>query len=450
MSMLPRLKPREFYDLVIEVAIVRPGPIQGDMVHPYLKRRAGLEKAEYPSPEVQAVLERTLGVPIFQEQVMELAIVAAGFTPGEADALRRSMGGWERHGSIERFRRKLIEGMRARNYSLEFAERIFRQIQGFGEYGFPEAHSSSFALLVYDSAWLKCHEPAAFTCALLNSQPMGFYAPAQLVRDAREHGVEVRPVSIGSSDYYCTLERRDDGEPALRLGFCLVKSLSEAAARRVPIVRAEQPFASVQDLAERAKLDRGDLEALAAAGSLSRLSGDRHRAFWEVAGIAKPLPLAPGSRQPNERVEGTPLLRPPSPWETMLADYESLSLTLGTHPMGLIRDRSPGKSWARAADLASLPSGTAVSVAGIVLMRQHPGSAKGVTFVTIEDETGSMNIIVWPKLGDLQRRPLVESRLLEVTGELQREQSVTHVIAHRLVDRSGLLGDLLARSRDFH
>lgn len=450
MSMLPRLKPENFYDLVIEVAIVRPGPIQGDMVHPYLKRRANLEKVGYPSPEVEVVLKRTLGVPIFQEQVMELAIVAAGFTPGEADALRRSMGGWERHGSIERFRSKLIEGMRARNYSVEFAERIFRQIQGFGEYGFPEAHSSSFALLVYDSAWLKCHEPAAFTCALLNSQPMGFYAPAQLVRDAREHGVEVRPVDVEASDYYCTLERRDDGEPALRLGFCLVKSLSEAGAQRIPAARATRPFASVQDLAERAKLDRGDLEALAAAGALAHLSGHRHRAFWEVAGIDRPLPLAPGHRQPNEMVEGTPLLRPPSSWETMLADYGSLRLTLGTHPMQLIRDRLPEEPWARAADLASLPSGAAVSIAGIVLMRQHPGSAKGVTFVTVEDETGSVNVIVWPKLGDLQRRPLIESRLLEVSGELQREQSVTHVIAHRLVDRSELLGTLLARSRDFH
>ncbi|MGB6450303.1 MAG: error-prone DNA polymerase, partial [Steroidobacteraceae bacterium] len=284
MSMLPRLRPKEFYDLVIEVAIVRPGPIQGDMVHPYLRRREGSEPVEYPGPEVREVLKRTLGVPIFQEQVMQLAIKAAGFTAGEADNLRRAMAAWKRHGDIGRFQAKLVSGMRARNYSEEFALRICKQIQGFGDYGFPESHACSFALLVYDSAWLKYHEPAAFTCALLNSQPMGFYAPAQLVRDAREHGVEVRPVRIDASEWECTLEPRDaeprdldaaslPSQPALRLGLCLVKSLSQAAAERIAAARAERPFVSVQDLARRAALDRDDLEALAAAGALAPLSG---------------------------------------------------------------------------------------------------------------------------------------------------------------------------------
>lgn len=450
MSMLPRLKPKEFYDLVIEVAIVRPGPIQGDMVHPYLKRRANSALVEYPSPAVKDVLQRTLGVPIFQEQVMQLAIVAAGFTSGEADALRRSMGGWERHGNLDHFKSKLIEGMRARHYDEEFAQRLFRQIKGFGEFGFPESHAVSFALLVYDSAWLKCHEPAAFTCALLNSQPMGFYQPAQLVRDAREHGVEVRPARVGSSDYDCTLEGRMDGEPALRLGLRLVSSLSEAGAKRIPKARAFQPFISAQDLAERAALDRGDLEALAAAGALAELSGHRHRAFWEVAGTEKPLPLAPPHRKPNDAVEGVPLLHAPTPWENVLADYRSLGLTLGAHPMKLLRDELPESEWLRACDLTRLSSGASVSVAGIVLMRQHPGSAKGVTFVTVEDETGPVNIVVWERIGDRDRRPMIESTLLEVEGELQRENGVTHVIARHLIDRSPLLKDLIARSRDFH
>lgn len=432
MSMLPRLKPREFYDLVVEVAIVRPGPIQGDMVHPYLKRREGQEPVVYPSADVEEVLKRTLGVPIFQEQVMQLAIVAAGFTPGEADELRRSMGGWEREGDLARFEPKLIGGMLERGYEEAFARRIFQQIKGFGEYGFPEAHATSFALLVYDSAWLKHYEPAAFACALLNSQPMGFYAPAQLVRDAREHGVEVRPVCIEASDYDCTLERRIDGEPALRLGLCLVKSLSQKGAKRIPSVRAERAFANVQDLAERAALDRGDLEALAAAGALAELSGNRHLAFWEVAGIERPLPLALSS----DVDEGSPLLHAPTPWQSVIADYQSIGLTLGAHPMKLLREELPDLDWSRAADLARLANGAAVRVAGLVLMRQHPGSAKGVTFLTLEDETGPVNIIVWERIGNEQRRPMVDSRLLEVQGELQRAEGITHIIARRLIDRS--------------
>ncbi len=874
MAMLPRLQPRNYYDLVIEIAIVRPGPIQGDMVHPYLKRRQSGEPVSYPKEEVEAVLKRTLGVPIFQEQVMQLAIAAAGFTPGEADALRRAMGAWKRTGGIEHFREKLIGGMKTRGYAEEFAERLYQQMLGFGEYGFPEcvvgdtrvvdadtgkwltideiisgqariratlacdeklrlrkravvavsasgkkrvwrlktalghsivataehpfmtlagwrhlgklragdhvavartlplslrrrwprhkvlvladliaegnlchpstfffytiahwhwkefvkaverfpntravvkyhrdclcvrvrridrhhpigavewvkalgiwghgarekflpaevfelcdanvalllarlwegdggfsatghaaydtascrlarevqhlllrlgivarvcrrlrayrgkkidyyvvtitgeeplqrfwrrigrrfldlekrqrsealsvrgggrmsqdivpvevgsiirrerdkqglswvaigretglcvreiqtrggakigfrrsvigrlakcldspelshlansdvfwdriveikvvgeretydlqidgnhnfladnfivhnSHSASFALLAYDSAWLKCHEPAAFTAALLNSQPMGFYAPAQLVRDARTHGVEVRPVDVCVSVWDCTLERRKDGQPALRLGLRLVKSLSRSGADRLVEARLQQPFASVKDLAARAALDRGDLEALAAAGAFASLSGNRHLAFWEVAGTERPLPLeAVLVDAPNEAThEPTPLLRTPTEGERIVADYASIGLTLGRHPLALLRESLQSKQLLSACELGGLPHGRPVRTAGIVLMRQRPGSASGVTFLTLEDETGQVNIIVWERIGEEYRLPLVESRLLEVHGELQRQDGVMHVVARRLIDRSPLLGELITRSRDFH
>jgi intein/homing endonuclease len=875
MSMLPRLKPRCYYDLVVEVAIVRPGPIQGDMVHPYLRRRAKDEKVDYPSPEVAAVLERTLGVPIFQEQVMQLAIVAAGFSPGEADRLRRAMGAWKRSGGIEHFKEKLLGGMAARGYSDEFAQRIYRQMLGFGEYGFPEcvvgstrvvdadtgkwvaidaiaagkanventlacdeglrlrkrrvrrvlrsgvkpvwrlrtalghsidataehpfmtmngwrelgklragdyvatarsvpvsgrrrwlrhrilvladviaegnlchpstfyfytterwhcdeftkaverfpntcavvernkscysvrvrridrtrppgavtwlrslgmwgcgarekflpdevfelcnsnialllarmwegdggfsmkghasydtasrrlgldvqhlllrlgivsrlyrrvrayrgqklehhvvtvtgeeplrlfwhqigrrfldkerarrskilakrrsgrmsrdiipvdvrevirrardasglswvsigqktglgmreirarangaagkggfrrsviarlasvlqsselsmlansdlywdrvvsiealgtqetydlqiegnhnfladnfvvhnSHAASFALLVYDSSWLKYHEPAAFTCALLNSQPMGFYGPAQLVRDARAHGVEVRPVDVQASAYESTLERREDGEPALRLGMRMVKSLSEAAGMRVEAARIERRFESVQDLARRAALDRGDLEALAAAGALAALSGNRHLAYWEVAGTERSLPLAPQGERAGSLEEGRPLLEAPTEGQRIVADYASVGLTLGRHPMALLRDRLVRNRLLTAADLNCVAHGKRVRTAGIVLMRQRPQSANGVTFLTLEDESGQVNVIVWESVGREQRRAMIESRLLEVQGELQRQEGIMHVIARRLIDRSSLLGELLTRSRDFH
>jgi error-prone DNA polymerase len=450
MSMLPRLKPKEFYDLVIEVAIVRPGPIQGDMVHPYLRRREGSEKVDYPSPEVEGVLKRTLGVPIFQEQVMQLAIVAAGFTAGEADQLRRAMAAWKRRGGLGPFKEKLIQGMRERGYQAEFAERIFRQIMGFGEYGFPESHASSFALLVYDSAWLKCHEPAAFACALLNSQPMGFYAPAQLVRDARDHGVEVRPVRVESSDWDSTLEAREDGQLALRLGMSLVKSLSRAGGERVVSARMKRPFVSVQDLGERAALDRGDLEALAAAGAFASLSGNRHLAFWEVAGAERPMPLAPRDSNAWHIEEGRPLLAAPTEKQSIEADYNSVGLTLGRHPMALLREQLRAESLVNAAELKELPNGQYVRTAGIVLLRQHPLNAKGVTFLTIEDETGHINLIVWKDVAEMQRRPLVESRLLEVHGKLQRQEGIMHVIVQRLIDRSPLAGRLTTYSRDFH
>jgi error-prone DNA polymerase len=446
MSMLPRLKPREFYDLVIEVAIVRPGPIQGGMVHPYLRRRQGLEPITYPSEAVKGVLSRTLGVPIFQEQVMQLAIVAAGFTPGEADQLRRSMAAWKRRGGLGHFEQRLIEGMRQRGYGEDFARSIFSQIQGFGEYGFPESHAASFALLVYSSAWLKCHEPAAFTCALINSQPMGFYAPSQLVRDARDHGVEVRPISACHSDWDCTLERRDsDDEPALRLGLRMVKGLGEEAAQRMMDARAERPFASVQDLTLRARLLRRDLEALADAGALRELSGNRHLTFWQVAGTEQELPLAPVPRV----AEATPLLAPPTEGQNIAADYRSSGLTLGRHPLALLREELRKASVVTSQELRELPDGRAVRVAGIVTARQRPQSAGGVMFVTLEDETGYVNLIVWESVWSRQRREANGSRLLEVQGQLQKEAGVTHVVARKLVDKTRLLGSLITHSRDF-
>jgi error-prone DNA polymerase len=447
MSMLPRLKPRNFYDLVIEVAIVRPGPIQGEMVHPYLRRRSGEEEVTYPSKEVEAVLKRTLGVPIFQEQVMQLAIVAAGFSPGEADRLRRAMAAWKRKGGLEPFQKQLIDGMRAKGYAESFANQIFNQILGFGEYGFPESHSASFALLVYTSAWLKHYEPAAFCAALINSQPMGFYAPAQLVRDARAHGVEVRAVDVTISGWDCTLERREDGRPALRLGLRLVKHLSQEGAARLLAARAARNFDGIADLAERAALDRGDLEALAAADALTKLTGHRHRAEWQVTGVERALPLLPAATAVDE---GIPLLRAPREGQDIVADYGSVGLTLRRHPLALLRDKLQRRGVIPTRELWELPNGKLVRTAGLVITRQRPGSAGGVTFVTMEDETGYVNLIVWNRVAVEQRAALLESRLLEVHGKLQREGDVQHVIAQRLTNLSSLLGDLVVTSRNFH
>jgi error-prone DNA polymerase len=446
MAMLPRLRPRRYYDLVIEVAIIRPGPIQGGMVHPYLRRRNGEEPVTYPSEEVRGVLERTLGVPIFQEQVMQLAVVAAGFTPGEADRLRRAMAAWRRGGDLGPFEERLISGMRARGYDEAFAQRIYDQIRGFGEYGFPESHSASFALLVYVSAWLKRHEPAVFACALLNSQPMGFYAPAQIVRDASAHGVEVRPVDVRASAWDCTLERRTDGEPALRLGLRLVKGLSEAAARRIARRMRVGPPPDVETLAAEAALDQGALAALAAADAFAGLAGHRHRARWAVAGVEPPLPLLEDAAP----TEGLPLLSRPTEGREIVADYRSLGLTLRSHPLRLLRERLSAERLVTAAELRQVPHGCRVRHAGIVINRQRPGSASGVTFVTLEDETGHVNLIVWRAIAARQRQALLGSRLLEVVGQVQREGEVLHLIAERLRDRSELLGDLMTRSRDFH
>ncbi len=443
MSMLPRLRPACFYDLVIEVAIVRPGPIQGEMVHPYLRRRQGLEPVSYPSEAVRAVLERTLGIPIFQEQVIKLAVVAAGFTPGEADRLRRSMATWRKHGEIMEFEQRLVDGMHARGYPEQFARQIFRQILGFGEYGFPESHAASFALLVYVSAWLKHHYPGAFTCALLNSQPMGFYSTRQLVDDLRRHAGEVRPVDVCHSEWESTLT----SEPiSLRLGLQVIKGLSRAGAERLIAARAQQPFHDVDDLARRARLNRGDLEALAAANALIALAGHRHLARWACAGIEAERPLL----EHTSIAETPPPLKVPTEGEGLVADYASLGLSLGRHPLALLRSRLNARGLKSAQHIHACRHGSLTRTAGIVTGRQSPGNASGVTFITLEDETGVTQVIVWPSLAEHQRKTLLQARLLEVAGEVQREGSVIHLIARRLEDHSHLLGRLATQSRDFH
>jgi len=449
MSMLPRLRPRCFYDLVIEIAIVRPGPIQGEMVHPYLRRRNGREAVRYPSDEVRRVLERTLGVPIFQEQVMQLSIAAAGFTPEEADHLRRSMAAWRKRGGLEKFQARLTDGMLARGYSRRFADQICRQIQGFGEYGFPESHSASFALLAYVSSWLKRYHPAVFTCALLNSQPMGFYAPAQLVQDARRHGVEVRPVDINASGAEASLERERDN-PAdagvLRIGLNQVKGLSQAAIERITAARARAPFTSIGDVKRRGGLHADDIEALAAADALRGLAGHRHKAFWEVAGSESAMALFP---DPSFH-EAEPLLPTPVEIEDIAADYDTLGFSLRRHPVALLRDRLARRGIVTAAGCRRLPDGAAATAAGLVICRQRPGSASGVIFLTLEDETGHVNVVVWPQVMERQRRVLLQSRLLAVRGTIQLEQDVLHLVAARLADHTPWLGELQARSRDFH
>jgi error-prone DNA polymerase len=444
-TMLPRLRPRCYYDLVIEVAIIRPGPIQGDMVHPYLRRRNGEEAVDYPSEEVKGVLQRTLGVPIFQEQVMQLAVVAAGFTPGEADRLRRAMAAWKRRGGLGSFEKKLINGMRERGYDEGFARQIFQQILGFGEYGFPESHSASFALLVYVSSWLKCHEPAAFTCALLNSQPMGFYSASQLVQDAQRHGVSIRPVDINRSDWDCSLEADDAGVATLRLGLRMVKGLSEEAGQRIVNERVSGEYTQVQALLECAGLDRRELGVLASSGALQPLSGDRHRARWAVAGAEKPMPLFPNMT----RYEATPLLQKPTEGQNIVADYRSTGLTLERHPICLLRRHLDRYRYIQAEQLPALGDGHKVNVAGLVITKQRPGTASGVIFVTLEDETGQINLVLWKQIAEQYRAALLNARLLGVAGELQIEGRVIHVVARQLFDHSDLLGDLSVHSRDF-
>ena len=495
MAMLPRLKPRNFYDLVIEVAIVRPGPIQGKMVHPYLRRRQGLEPVSYPSEDLRRVFERTLGVPIFQEQVMQLAIVAAGFTPGEADQLRRSMAAWKRRGGMEHYRQRIIDGMTERGYEAGFAEQVFEQIKGFGSYGFPESHAASFALLVYASAWLKCHHPAAFAAALLNAQPLGFYSVSQIIQDARRHGVEVRPVDVRFSGWEAGLEevpengkrkkekgRADPAPPvgpsnhpsqgqstaqasalascgpfpapfsnfhspaSLRLGLREIRGLNQEAASRLVAARAQSPFADVQDLADRARLDRATLERLGAAGALRGLAGHRHRAQWEVTGVERMPDLFDGARIADDAV----VLRPPTAAENVLADYATTGLTLEAHPLKLLRPRLRAQRLRTVAEVQALAHGTPARVAGLVTLRQRPGTASGVTFVTLEDETGWLNLIVWRDLAERQRRVLLESKMLGVTGELQKAEGVVHLLAHRLENLDALLSGLDSRSRDFH
>jgi error-prone DNA polymerase len=502
MSMLPRLRPERFYDLVVEVAIVRPGPIQGQMVHPYLTRRKNPDAVEYPQSRferaaqsqdsrVRKVLGRTLGVPIFQEQVMELLRVTADFTPGEADQLRRSMAAWRRRGGLEHFEQRIFEGMDNNGYDREFAQQIFEQIQGFGEYGFPESHATSFALLAWASSWLKHYHPAAFTCALLNSQPMGFYQPAQLIQDAQQHGVRVLPADVTISIWDCTLEPSEQAAAlgishaggarnphvpcaytpvpalrdvqsafardasskvsssalALRLGLRQIQGFARATAERVVAARAIAPLRNVADLTERARLNTGERASLANAGALRSLSGHRYRARWDSAGAELPLPVLTGSAPREAQVT----LRAPSLREDVMTDYATQGLSLTLHPLALIR---PALSRRRVVPARATTHtenyGRRLRCAGLVTVRQHPGTAKGVTFVTLEDETGIVNVVVWQRLAEKQHRVLIESAVMAVDGKLEAVDGVHHLIADRLHDYSALLPEFSFASRDFH
>jgi error-prone DNA polymerase len=440
MTMLPRLRPRTFYDLVIEVAIVRPGPIQGDMVHPYLRRRQGLEPVTFPSAELEQVLGKTLGVPLFQEQAMRLAIVAAGFTPEDADRLRRAMAAFRRSGSIHQFRDRFLAGMTARGYDADFAGRCFKQIEGFADYGFPESHAASFALVVYVSAWLKCHYPAAFACALLNSQPMGFYAPAQIVIDARRHGVTVRPVDVNASAWDCTLEPDAADRPALRLGFRQIKGLAAHDAEALIAARG-RGYAGVGELARRSGLGAAALVTLARADAFGSLGLDRRRALWAIRGLQAPLPLFAAAGTGERDREPVVRLPEAAVGEQVADDYRLLRLSLRAHPLALLRDGLATEGYLPAERLATLPHGRRVRTAGLVITRQRPGTASGVIFITLEDETGVANLIVWPKVFERFRAPVLGAQLLGVDGPLQRQGEVVHVLALRLVD----LGDRLGR-----
>ncbi len=453
MSMLPRLRPRCFYDLVVQVAIVRPGPIQGGMVHPYLKARANPQAVQYASAALQEVLKRTLGVPIFQEQVMQIAMAAANFSGGEADSLRRSMAAWKRQGGVQHFYDRLVGAMVANGYTQDYADALFKQIEGFGEYGFPESHAASFALLVYVSCWLKCHEPACFLAAMLNSQPLGFYSPSQLVQDARRHGLEVLPADVSHSDWDCSLEQlgsEPNLQPAIRLGLRMVAGLHARVALRISAARGHGAFVSTEDLALRCVLDAGDLKALASADALLSLSGHRRQQVWDASALHR----APALLQGAPVYEKPLVLAAAHEAQEVLFDYAATGLTLRSHPLSFLRARLAAKNLLSAAQLRDLPHGRLVRACGIVTMRQQPQTAKGVVFVTLEDETGCINVIVWKSLKDKQRTELLRARLLAVYGVWQRDEDsggqVRHLIAKRLVDLTDWLGDLSAGSRDFH
>jgi error-prone DNA polymerase len=446
MNMLPRLKPRRFYDLVIEVAIVRPGPIQGDMVHPYLRRRSGKEGVIYPSPspphdpdELKNILSRTLGVPIFQEQAMKIAMEAARFSSQEANQLRRAMATFRSRGTIGRLEDLMVGRMIERGYDPEFSKRCFNQIKGFGDYGFPESHAVSFALLVYVSSWMKCHHPAAFACALLNSQPMGFYAPAQIVRDAREHGVELREVDVNFSGWDNALEPSGNSF-ALRLGLRQIDGLRQDAAERLMAAR-DEPFADLPDLVTRARLDGRTIRALAAADAFRSMGLDRRAALWEAKALkdAPDLPLFRSER--DEGREPRVALSPMPTCEHVVADYQTLRLSLKAHPMAFLRTSMSRQGFTRAADLPGCRNNQRLLLAGLVLVRQRPGSAKGVCFITLEDETGVANLVVWPKVMTAFRKVIMTARLMQVAGRLQRDQAsgVTHIVVESLQDRSDVL-----------
>ena len=464
-SMLPRLQPRRFYDFVVQVAIVRPGPIQGGMVHPYLERRRLREQGALPPspyPALDAALGRTLGVPIFQEQVMQICVIAAGFTPGEADGLRRSMAAWRKKGQVHAFQNRIVQGMVTRGYEREFAEGIFRQIEGFGEYGFPESHAYSFALLAYVSAWMKCHEPEAFLAALLNSQPMGFYAPSQLVQDARRHGVGVRAVDASFSDWDCTLEPPAQAlppaqplRPAVRLGLRMISGLSQATAQRIVQARQQGAFEDVNDLAQRAQLQSHELQCLAAADALHSLAGHRRQQLWAASGQARlrrdAAALADVLARTVTPEPHTPDLFEAPEGEAITLDYMSTGLSLRRHPLALLRPRLQRRGWRAAQELQELHDGAPTWACGLVTMRQQPVTAKGTTFVTLEDETGSINVIVWRQVRHRQRLTLMNARLLAVVGQWQNRDGVRHLVARRMLDVSAWLGDLAAQtsSRDF-
>ena len=476
MSMLPRLRPRSYYDLVIQIAIVRPGPIQGEMVHPYLNRRNGKEALSYPSEAVKDALERTLGVPIFQEQVMQLAMVAAGFSGGEADQLRRAMAAWKRKGGLEPYREKLVKGMLERGYEEDFAEQLFKQIKGFGDYGFPESHSASFALIAYVSSWLKLYHPAAFCCSLLNSQPMGFYPPAQLINDARRHGVSILAVDVNRSFYDCTLEFDNSFErlpspceqtlePALRIGFRQVKGISDTGAVAITEARQAGRFETIQELVFRSGINKKDLESLAAADALRGLSGDRHRAFWQASGVES----AGQERRPGAAMAGLTtsmnfyadldftdadfgvdvLLPVASESQNIVGDYGSTGFTLRRHPLALFREHLNSYQVSPASGLTDIDNEAHAKVTGLVTCRQRPMTAAGVTFLTLEDESGFINVVIWPKLGERFRPIVRQAMLMGVVGHVQKSDGVIHLIARELVDLSHWLGSMELSSRNF-
>ena len=445
MAMLPRLRPRCFYDLVVEVALVRPGPIQGGAVHPYLRRRQGKEPIDYPKG-LEAALERTLGVPVFQEQCMQIAMIAADFTPGEADGLRRAMGAWRRTGGLGAYERRLIDGMTRNDYPLDFAQRVVEQVKGFSSYGFPESHAASFALLVYASCWIKRHHPAEFLAAMLNSQPLGFYSPSQLVQDAQRHGVEVRPVDVMDSDWDCSLEDAVGGQAAVRLGLRMVSGLSSVEGGRLMAARVQGAFVDAEDLARRASLDRQTMEQLAAADALMGLSGHRRQQVWDAVALKAPpvllreAPVEEDVLDLSEAPEG----------EAIVWDYASLGLTLRRHPLALLRERLQARRFMTSAQLKDAPDGRLVRACGIVTGRQQPDTSQGVVFVTLEDETGVVQVIVWKSVRQRQRNELTRARLMAVHGVWQREGEVCNLIAGRLEDLTPLLGRLATESRDFH
>ncbi len=447
MSMLPRLRPNNFYDLVIQIAIVRPGPIQGGMVHPYLKRRQGVDPITYPSLAIKNVLERTLGVPIFQEQIMQIAITAAGFSPGEADQLRRSISGWRSKGNLSQLRKRLIKGMYDRGYDQNFSNQVFNQILGFGEYGFPESHAASFALLVYASAWLKCHEPASFLVALLNSQPMGFYAPAQLIQDAQRHNVNVKPPNLLLSNWDCSLEsNKRQQKTTVRLGLRMIKGLSKSGAQHLLKIRKEKKTLSHKELLIAARLSSKDMKALAQADALSLPDGNRRSALWLVSGIKNPIPIFENQPSEDDKAELPELTE----GENIVADYETIGTSLRNHPLKLLRNDLVALRTITASHIKTNPNGKIVRTSGIVINRQRPSSGKGVIFITLEDETGLINVIFWPKIVQRYQRTILTSKLMLVEGFTQKESEVINIIARHTEDHSALLGNLNSKSRDFH